>query len=150
MTDKQRMSIQETAPKLFKAMYGLQNYVASSSLGHELIELIEVRASQINHCAFCLDMHARGARKAGVDQRKLDTVAAFREANGLFDERETAALAFAEQVTLISEGGVSDEVWDELNRQFSEQEVVDILATVNTINAWNRLMVTTLQNLLEE
>lgn len=138
----QRMSVREVAPEAYKAVFGLQKYVNSSHLGKHLIALVDIRASQINRCAWCLDMHVEEARQAGASQRQLDLVAAWQEAGELFSERERAALAFTEQVTLISEDGVSDEVWARVRAAFSEQEVVELLMTIATINVWNRLNVT--------
>ncbi len=138
----QRMSIREVDPDAYKAVFGLQKYVNSGQLGKRLIALVDIRASQINHCAWCLDMHVAEAREAGATQRQLDLVAAWQEAGALFSEREQAALAFTEQVTLISEDGVSDDVWARVRAAFSEQEVIELLMTVATINVWNRMNVT--------
>jgi len=142
MSLQQRMSIHDVDQNAYKAVFGLQKYVNSSSLGSHLIALVEIRASQLNHCAWCLDMHVAEGRKAGAPQRQLDLVAAWEEAGDLFTEREQAALAFTEQVTLISEQGVTDEVWARVRAAFSEQEVVELLMTVATINVWNRMNVT--------
>lgn len=142
MSAAQRMSIRDVDPNAYKAVYGLQGYVNASSLGKRLIALVEIRASQLNHCAWCLDMHVAEAREAGAPQRQVDLVAAWEEAGDLFSEREQAALAFTEQVTLVSERGVSDEVWERVRAAFSEQETVELLMTVATINVWNRMNVT--------
>jgi AhpD family alkylhydroperoxidase len=120
---------------------GLQKYVTSGVLGRRLLLLVQTRASQINHCAWCLDMHASEARAAGIDQRKLDVLAAWREAADMFDARERAALAFTEQVTLISEQGVSDDVWAQVCAAFDEQEAVQLLMAIAAINVWNRMNV---------
>ncbi len=137
----QRMSIQDVDPEAYKAVLGLEKYVHSGNLDAGLLALMKIRASQINHCAWCLDMHVAEARKAGVDQRQLDVVAAWREAPALFSAREQAALAFAEEVTLISQDGVSDEVWDGLLAVFDQKEAVLLLMAVAAINVWNRMNV---------
>lgn len=137
----QRMSIQDVDLEAYKAVLGLEKYVHSGNLDAGLLALMKIRASQINHCAWCLDMHVAEARKAGVDQRQLDVVAAWREAPALFSAREQAALAFAEEVTLISQDGVSDEVWDGLLAVFDQKEAVLLLMAVAAINVWNRMNV---------
>ena len=114
----------------------------SGTLDERLLALVKIRASQINHCAWCLDMHVAEARKEGVEQRQIDLIAAWREAPMLFSEREQAALAFTEQVTLISQDGVSDAVWGGVTAAFGEQEVVYLLMAIAAINVWNRMNVT--------
>lgn len=104
--------------------------------------LIDIRASQINGCAWCLDMHTEEARAAGHAQRKIDLIAAWHDTGAMFSPRERAALALTEQVTLISQGGVDDTVWAAVTDQFSEAEIVELLATISVINVWNRLNVT--------
>ena len=141
MSVTQRLSIKDVAPEAYQAVYPLQKYVNGSSVDPKLIILIQIRASQLNHCAWCLDMHAVEARKAGISQRQLDLIAAWEEAGDLFDAKEQAVLAFAEQVTMISDG-VSDEVWDQVNAEFSETEVVQLLMAASVINVWNRMNVT--------
>lgn len=142
MHHAQRLSIQEVDPAAFQAVLGLEKYVHAGDLEEALLAIVKIRASQINHCAWCLDMHAEEARKAGVEQRKIDLIAAWQEARPLFSDREQAALAFAKQVTLISEGGVSDEVWRELTTVFDEGETVRLLMAISAINVWNRMNVT--------
>jgi AhpD family alkylhydroperoxidase len=142
MSSAQRMSIQDIDPKAYPAVIGLQKYVNSGGLDKRLTALVDIRASQINGCAWCLDMHAAEAREAGATQRQIDLVAAWSEAGALFSEREQAALAFTEQVTLISEHGVTDDVWERVNAVFSEQEIVTLLMAIAAINVWNRMNVT--------
>src|SRR5690242_15944576 len=108
MSDEQRLSVNDVDPKAYQAVLGLERYVRNSALDPRLYELVKIRASQLNGCAFCLDMHARDARAQGEDQRRLDVLSAWREAPGLFTERERAALAFTEVVTRIGEAGVPD------------------------------------------
>lgn len=138
----QRIAIHDIDPDAYKAVLGLEKYVHAGNLDERLLALVKIRASQINHCAWCLDMHVAEARKAGAEQRQLDLIAAWREAPALFDARERAALAFAEQVTLISEDGVSDDVWKDLTAVFDEKETVLLLMAVAAINVWNRMNVT--------
>lgn len=137
----QRMSIHEVDPNAYKAVLGLEKYVHSGNLDERLLALVKIRASQINRCAWCLDMHVAQARKAGSKQRQLDLLAAWREAPAMFTDRERAALAFTEQVTLISEDGVSDDVWRELSSVFDQQECVLLLMAIAAINVWNRMNV---------
>ncbi len=141
MTSVERMSIQDVDPKAYQAVYPLQKYVDSSSLGAALVALLDIRASQLNGCAWCLDMHTADAREAGVDQRRIDLVAAWHEARELFSEREQAALALTEEMTLISRGGVSDAVWDRARASFTEQEMVELIMAISVINVWNRMNV---------
>ena len=108
-----RLSVRDIDPTANEAVLALERYVRTSDLERALLELIKIRASQLNGCAFCLDMHLRDARAAGEDQRRLDVVSAWREAPQLYSARERAALALTEAVTLISRDGVPDEVWAE-------------------------------------
>ncbi len=137
MTDSQRLNINEIDPDAYKAVLGLESYVRSGSLEPGLVDLIKIRASQLNGCAFCLDMHNRDARASGEDQRRLDVLSAWREALELFTARECAALAFTEAVTLIGEAGVPDAVWDELATQFDQAGIVHLLMAVAAINVGN-------------
>lgn len=131
-------------PKLdaaMSAMYALNAATSSGPLEARLLELVKLRASQLNGCAFCLNMHAPDARKAGVTEQQLDVLAAWREA-AVFTDRERAALAFTEAVTLLADGGVPDEVLDEAEQHFDTEELATLLFAVAEINAWNRLAVT--------
>ncbi|CAM5181479.1 AhpD family alkylhydroperoxidase OS=Castellaniella defragrans OX=75697 GN=HNR28_000852 PE=4 SV=1 [Castellaniella defragrans] len=142
MTITQRIDVHKVDPEAYKPMMALEKYVHSGSLGEALIGLVKFRASQINGCAYCLDMHGREARDAGVDQRKLDVLAGWNEAPSLYSEREQAALALTEEVTRISEHGVSDAVWKQVRAAFSEKETVQLMMGICAINAWNRLAIT--------
>ncbi|KUI05602.1 carboxymuconolactone decarboxylase family protein [Mycobacterium sp. IS-3022] len=133
-----RLKIYKTSPELLDAMMTLSN-AAAKDLDVELGELIKIRASQMNHCAFCLDMHTRDAREQGVDEQKLDLLAAWREAGGLFSERERAALALTEAVTDLRDGPVPDDVYAQAAGVFSERELGQVVAMAVTINAWNRI-----------
>lgn len=141
MSAAQRLSIREVAPDAYLAVGALSRYVRSGGIDEGLRALVDVRASQLNHCAWCLDKHVEEARKAGVGQRRLDLVAAWREAGDLFSPRERAALAFTEAVTLISADGVPDGVWAQVTEAFDEKETVELLMAVATINVYNRMNV---------
>jgi AhpD family alkylhydroperoxidase len=137
-----RLSINDIDPDAYKAVLGLEKYVHAGGLDEGLLALVKSRASQINHCAWCLDMHLAEAREAGIEQRKLDVLAAWREAGDMFSPQERAALAFAEQVTLISVEGVSDAVWSDVREVFDEKQTVTLLMAIAAINVWNRMNVT--------
>ncbi len=144
---KERLNVYRVDPKATKAVLAMEKYVRSSGLEESLYELIKIRASQLNGCAYCLDMHTRDALAAGEDQRRINILSAWREAPGFFTGRERSALALTEAVTLIGEGGVPDSVWDAAASQFSEQELVHLLMAISVINVWNRLAVATHQSL---
>lgn len=135
-----RIDIARVGQDAYKAMRGLQAYVNASSLEKSLLELVKVRASQINSCAFCLHMHMRDARKAGELQERLDLLAAWREAP-LFTDRERAALAWTEAVTCVADTHIPDDVYETARAVFAEHEMVDLTMAVVAINGWNRLMV---------
>ena len=137
---KLRIPYFKVAPKAVEAMRGLQAYVDGSGLEPSLMELIKTRASQINGCAYCVDMHTRDARKAGESEARLYAVAVWRE-SPFFSARERAALAWCEAVTLVSETHVPDEVFAEASAQFSEKELVDLTFAIVAINGWNRIAV---------
>lgn len=135
-----RLDYHEVAPDGFSAMLGLERYVRGSGLPHALLELVKVRASQINGCAYCLDMHTKDARAAAETEQRLYAVAAWHEAP-FFTERERAALAWTEAVTRVGESRVPDELYEEVRRHFDERELVDLTLAVVVINGWNRLAV---------
>lgn len=141
-----RMSIPEVDAKAYQPLYALEKYLHAGSLGEDLLALVKMRASQLNGCAYCLNMHAREARKAEVSPQKLDVLAGWHEAPGLYTDREQAALRLTEQVTLIADG-VSDEVWEAAAAVFSEQERAELLMAIAAINTWNRLAIATRQQL---
>ena len=118
-------------------MLGLQNYVDASGLDRKLVDLIKIRASQINGCAYCIVMHTNDARKHGESDEWMHLLNAWREAP-IYRARERAALAWTEAVTNVSDGHVPDNVYDEARRHFSEKELVDLTAAVIAINDWNR------------
>jgi AhpD family alkylhydroperoxidase len=135
-----RIDTARVRPDAYKAMTALQSYVDGSSVEQSVRLLLAIRASQINGCAFCLHMHMRDARKAGETQERLEVVSAWREAP-LFTDRERAALAWAEAVTLVADSHVPDEVYEAARAEFTEQELVDLTMAAVAINGWNRLMV---------
>ena len=136
-----RINLNRVSPEVYEAMVTL-NAAASKDLDPHLADLIKIRASQMNHCAFCLDMHTRDARKHGVSEQKLDVLAAWEEAGELFTERERAALALTEAVTELGNGHVPDEVYARAAAVFTERELGQVIAMAVTINAWNRINVT--------
>jgi AhpD family alkylhydroperoxidase len=143
----QRLDLATHAPDFYQAMIGLEKAIHRSGIDPRLYELIKIRASQINGCAYCLDMHNRDARKGGESQRRLDILSGWREAPSLFSETERAALSLTESATLIAEDGVPDPVWDEAVGVLGEQGVAQVLMAVVAINGWNRLAVSTHQDL---
>jgi AhpD family alkylhydroperoxidase len=136
----ERIKIYKTSPELLDAMMVLSNSSAKD-VDPQLGELIKIRASQINHCAFCLDMHTRDARKHGISEQKLDVVAAWEEAGDLFTEHERAALALTEAITNLADGGVPEDVYKRAAAVFTERELGQVIAMAVTINAWNRINV---------
>jgi AhpD family alkylhydroperoxidase len=137
---QERLNVPKVVPAAYKAMLGLQAYVNDAKLEHSLVELVKIRASQINGCAFCLNMHAKDARKAGETEERLWLLAAWRE-SPVYSDRERAALAWTEAVTLVSKTHVPDAVYAEARRHFSEEELVDLTMAIIAINGWNRLSV---------
>ena len=136
-----RIDYNKVAPGAVKAVYAVEHYVRASGLEPALIELVKVRASVMNGCAFCVDMHTKDARAKGETEQRLFAVPVWRE-TPFFSARERAALAWTEAVTKIGRGGVSDALYDEARAQFSEKDLVDLTVAVIAINAWNRLAVT--------
>jgi AhpD family alkylhydroperoxidase len=135
---EQRINYFEKSPEALNALFGIGKYLAKSSLDKRLQDLLSFRVSQINGCAFCLDMHAKDLRAEGETEQRLYMVSAWRE-SPVYTERERAALAWAEEVTLLPGNQVSDEVYNEARKQFSETELIDLTMAVNAINTWNRL-----------
>src|SRR5262245_37668126 len=129
-----RVNAQKLSAEPQKAMFALEKYVASN-LDHTLRHLVKMRASQINGCAYCIDMHSKDARAAGETEQRLYALNAWRE-TPFYSDRERAALAWTEAVTLISNGGVSDAVYQEARQHFDEQELVDLTWAVAAINMW--------------
>lgn len=147
LTAAQRLDIRKVDPDAYKPMLALEAYVHAGSLGEALISLVKLRASQLNGCAYCLAMHGEEGRKAGIEQRRLDVVSAWREAPDLYSDREQAALALTEEMTLISEDGVTDATWKNAAEAFEPKELVQLMMAIGAINVWNRLAVSTHQTL---
>jgi len=129
---------EQTAPKVIAALKLLGQAVDDSGLDKQLTELLKLRASQLNGCAFCLQFHLNLARKLGLAQVKIDLVATWRDA-GVFSARERVALAWTEALTLMAQQPVADALYDELRAEFSESEITFLTTTVGAINAWNRI-----------
>lgn len=137
---EQRINYGEVAPGAIQAQLGLEKYTRECGLEHSLLELVKTRASQLNGCAYCLDMHTKDARAAGETEQRLYTVSVWRE-TPFFTSRERAALAWTEAVTILSDGHVSDEVYEMARKEFTEKELVDLTMAVVAINGWNRLAI---------
>ena len=137
---KPRMNFYQAAPDTIKALSALETRIQSTGLEGSLIELVKIRASQINGCAYCINMHTEDARKRGETEQRIYLLSAWRE-SPLYSDRERAALAWTEAVTLISETHAPDDVYEQVRMQFSEQETVNLTMLVATINAWNRLAI---------
>lgn len=134
-----RIDYAHAAPGALQAMYALERYTRESGLEHSLLELMKIRASQINGCAYCLDMHTKDARAGGETEQRIYVLSAWREAP-FYTPRERAALAWTEAVTLLPDG-ISDELYESMLEHFNEKELVDLTMAVITIAGWNRLSV---------
>lgn len=128
------------APEGISAMRGLEHYVRTSGLEHSLLELVKTRVSQINGCAFCIDMHTKDARAAGESEQRLYALPAWRE-TPFYSTRERAALLWAETLTELSRRGVPEDVYEEARQSFSEKDLVNLTLAIVAINGWNRLAV---------
>jgi AhpD family alkylhydroperoxidase len=135
----QRLDYAKAAPDGFKAMYGVEQYV-QKSVDKGLIHLVKVRASQINGCAFCIDMHWKEARKSGEPEHRLYGLDAWRE-SPWYNDRERAALAWTEALTLVSQTHAPDEVFEQVRGQFNDKELADLSWAIAAINAWNRIAI---------
>ncbi|UHA73621.1 carboxymuconolactone decarboxylase family protein [Paenibacillus sp. 481] len=137
-----RMNMERVNPKGYAAMLELEKYSASTSLDKSMKELIKIRASQINGCAFCIDMHTKDARKHGETEQRIYALNAWREVP-FFSPEERAVLALTEAVTLVTQGHVPDDVYNEARRYFDETTTAEIIMAIVTINAWNRIAIAT-------
>jgi AhpD family alkylhydroperoxidase len=137
---KPRMNFYQAAPETIKALSALETLLQGSGLEQSLIELVKTRASQINGCAFCINMHTQDARKHGETEQRLYLLNAWHEAP-VYTDRERAALAWTEAVTLISETRAPNDIYDEVRKHFSETETVNLTMLIGTINMWNRLAI---------
>lgn len=137
---KSRLNIQKLEPKAYEAMYGLENFLANSELDKLHLELIKIRASQINGCAFCINMHTKDAMKLGETNQRIFLLNAWRETI-LFTEEERVILAMTEEITNISQHGLSEETYQKALTLFSENYIAIIILAITTINAWNRIAI---------
>ena len=137
---KPRMNYYQAAPDTIKALMALETQIQSTGLEKSLIELVKIRASQINGCAFCINMHTEDARKRGETDQRIYLLDAWCE-SPLYTERERAALAWTEAVTLISETHAPDDVYEQVRAQFSPEETVNLTVLIGAINAWNRIAI---------
>lgn len=137
-----RIDIQQLEPDAFKAMFALENYLHNSGLSRTQFYLIKIRASQINGCAFCINMHTTDALKQGETAQRIFLLNAWKE-TGLFTEEEKIILAITEEVTLISQNGLSDETYRKAEQLFDGNQIAQIIMAVVTINAWNRIVIST-------
>ena len=135
-----RMNFMQAAPDTIKALMALETQIQGSGLEQSLIELVKTRASQINGCAYCINMHTQDARKHGETEQRLYLLNAWREAPA-YSERERAALAWTEAVTLIADTHVPDAVYEEVRAEFEPEELVKLTLLITTINAWNRFAI---------
>lgn len=138
---QERFKLFKVDPDAYKAMSGLESYVRNTGIDKKLYELIKIRASQINGCAHCLSMHTRDARKLGETELRIYMLDAWRETD-IYSEKEKAALALTEAMTMIAVRGVPDEVFKEAAKQFSEKELAAVMMAVVVINGWNRIAIT--------
>jgi AhpD family alkylhydroperoxidase len=135
-----RIHFEKYAPEALRAMYALERHVSASSLGERLLHLIKVRASQINGCAYCIDMHYKDARAVDETEQRLYELNAWRETS-FYSNRERAALEWTEAVTEVAQTHVPDELYESVRKEFSEAELVDLTYAIMAINSWNRLLI---------
>ncbi len=135
-----RIDLKKAPPEAMKAMYGLEKYLRSSGLEESLLHLVKMRASQINGCGYCLDMHSKDARANGETEQRLYVLPDWRKAP-FYTDRERSALAWTEALTQIAETHAPDEVFEQVREQFDEKEIVDLTLAITTINAWNRIAI---------
>ena len=136
---EKRININIAEPQALKAMMALETYLSQTSVTTAVKDLIKIRASQINGCAYCIDLHTKAALKNGETDQRIFLLNAWKETNGIFGDEEKAALAIAEEVTLIYKNGLTDETYKKALEHFSENQVAQMVMVVVTINAWNRI-----------
>lgn len=137
---KPRLNIAAVSPAAYRSMLGLERFIHESSIEPKLVHMLKMRASQINGCAYCLDMHSKDARAEGETEQRLYALDAWRETS-FYTERERAALEWTESLTKIGEGHVPDEVYERARKQFSEKELVELTMIAVAINGWNRISI---------
>ena len=143
---EKRVNINEVEPQAYKAMYALEGYLATSKLSKTHKELVKIRASQVNGCAFCIDMHTKDALKNGETSQRIFLLNAWRETD-LFTPEEKVILAITEEITLIHNHGLSDETYKKAEHFFDKNYIAQVIMAVVTINAWNRISVSTRKEL---
>lgn len=141
---KERINIYKLEPKAYEVLIEMEKYIAATGLDHSLRELIKIRASQINKCAYCLEMHTVDARKAGETEQRIYALSAWEE-SPYFTDAERAALAITEEVTRLSEHGVRENTFQNMRKYFSDNQIAQIIIVINQINFWNRINVATKQ-----
>ena len=141
---KQRLNVKQLEPKAYEILITMEKYLAATGLPVRLQKLIKIRASQINNCAYCLEMHTIEARAAGETEQRMHALAAWEE-SPYFTEAERAVLSFAEEVTKIAEHGVSDAVFQNMQAHYTDNQIAQIIILINQINFWNRIAVSTKQ-----
>ncbi len=146
---EKRINLQELEPDAYKAMYTLEKYLQKSEISKTHLELIKIRASQINGCAYCLQMHTQDALKQGETNQRIFLLNAWRETT-LYTQEERTILAMTEEITLINQKGLSDQTYKKALELFTENHVGQIIMAIVTINAWNRMAISTLRPLPEE
>jgi AhpD family alkylhydroperoxidase len=137
-----RMELGKVEPNAFKAIMDLENYIGSTYVDKKLLHLIKIRASQVNGCAFCIDMHTKEAKKDGETEQRIYALSAWRE-TPFFNDEERAVLALTESVTLVSKDHVPDEIYETVKRFFDDKTLAQIIMAIVTVNAWNRVAITT-------
>lgn len=137
-----RININEIEPKAYKAMYGLEGYLLNGQLTSAHLHLIKLRASLINGCAFCIDMHTKEALKSGETQQRIFLLSAWKETD-LYSEEERVILSLTEEITLINQSGISDKIYQQAEKLFDKSYLAQIIMAAVTINAWNRIAIST-------
>lgn len=140
---EKRININQIEPQAYKAMYGLEDYLAKADISKTFKNLIKIRASQINNCAYCIDMHTKEALKHGETNQRIFLVSAWKEAIKFFTEEEQTVLAMTEEITLIHQNGLSKDTYQKAAGLFTENQIAQIIMVIVTINAWNRIAVST-------
>lgn len=140
---QKRLNIKEVAPNALKAMIGLETYLSTCSISKSTKELIKIRASQINGCAYCINVHTQDAIKNSETNQRIFLLSAWREAGNIYTEEEKIVLAITEEITFIHQNGLSDETYSNALKFFSETQIADMITTVITINLWNRIVLST-------
>ena len=138
----ERINIKKLEPKAYEAMFGLEKYLSTSKLSKTILELIKIRASQINGCAYCIDIHTKDAIKYGENPRRIFAVSAWWE-SPLFDEKEQVVLKMTEEVTLVADKGLTTKTYDLAKTIFDDNEIAQIIMQIAIINTWNRIAVST-------